>query len=168
MSIIPERGKRPEYTVKAVPGEAINVFDPDDLGTDFSNETFVFEPKPALLSVETGIPAVDGGGNTDVLTGKPSEDCVNGNPICAEPVRRKLANVFVTWDARPVLGEDAPTIGVDLAERDCSHSSSFESEAEGAKTTEEIEDIHCGPFGLRARIAAAISSQCLTWELSLA
>jgi hypothetical protein len=40
----------------------------------------------------------------------------------------------MTWDVRPVLGEDPSAMGIDLAERDGSHSGSFEPEAEAANS----------------------------------
>lgn len=52
------------------------------------------------------------------------------------------SNVVVAGDVGPVLGEDAPTEGVDLTEGNGSHPGSFESEAEAANSAEEVEHIH--------------------------
>jgi hypothetical protein len=41
-----------------------------------------------------------------------------------------------------VLRQGRPAEGVDLAERDGSHSGSFKAEAEAADSAEEVEDIH--------------------------
>jgi hypothetical protein len=47
----------------------------------------------------------------------------------------------IDWDGRPSLAQDPFAEFVDLAERDCPHPGSFESEAEAADTAEKIEDI---------------------------
>jgi hypothetical protein len=41
-----------------------------------------------------------------------------------------------------VLGEDAPSEGVDLAKGGCPHSGSFKPEGEASDTGKEVEDIH--------------------------
>lgn len=41
-----------------------------------------------------------------------------------------------------MLSEDGAATGVDFAERDGSHSGSFEAKAEAADAAEEVKDIH--------------------------
>ena len=55
---------------------------------------------------------------------------------------RHLSDVVVAGDVRPVLSENRPAPGIDLAECDGSHPGSFEPEGEAADSAEKVEDIH--------------------------
>jgi hypothetical protein len=54
----------------------------------------------------------------------------------------KVSDVAVDGHSRPVLCEDSLAIGVDFAEGDCPHSSSFESKAESADAGKEVKNPH--------------------------
>ncbi len=80
-------------------------------------------------------------------------------------------DVIVAGDPWKVFGEDFSTERIDLAERDGSHSGSFEPEAETADSTKEVEDIgrhshsawfsaasSCSIFALRALMAVIVQT----------
>jgi hypothetical protein len=57
---------------------------------------------------------------------------IRDNPVCGKSSGSEYCNVVVARDVRPMLLEDGSTIGIDLAERDGSHSGSFEAKRETA------------------------------------
>jgi hypothetical protein len=65
----------------------------------------------------------------DILTGESS-----ANNVCWEGL--ESSDVIVAGNARPVLGEDSPAIGIDFAELDGSHASSFEPKTESSDAAE--------------------------------
>ena len=73
-------------------------------------------------------------GDTDILAGESAADGIGSNSICSEASGGESSDIVVTGNVWPVVGEDFPAIGVDLAERDGSHSGSFEPEAEAANS----------------------------------
>jgi hypothetical protein len=72
------------------------------------------------------------------LTGEAAADAIDG----ADGASLKRFNVLVDRDIWPVPFQNCLAVRVDLAERDGSHSGSFEAEAEAADSAEEVEDIH--------------------------
>jgi hypothetical protein len=67
------------------------------------------------------------------LAGKAATDELNG---LSQSICRKVADVRMDWDARPVVAKDLPALGVELAEGDGSHPGSLEAEAESANAAE--------------------------------
>lgn len=57
-----------------------------------------------------------------------------------------------------MFGEDALTEWLDFAERDGSHSGSFEPEAEAADSAEKVEDIHRLPSIINKLIALRVTT----------
>jgi hypothetical protein len=148
LRIVPESGKGPEYDVKSVPGEAIDVFDDGRFRLEFVDEPRVFEPEPALLSVERCVPSVHGSGDADILAWESAAENMNGMAACID-VSGEGSDIVMTGDSRPPPGEYSPAECGDLAECDGSHSGPFEPEAESSDSAEEIEDIHRHPVNAK-------------------
>jgi len=80
------------------------------------------------------------------LAWEAAADDIRGNSIGSKPCGGEGSHVVVAGDAGKVLGEDVSTEGLDLAERDGSHSGPLEPEAETADPAEKIEDIQADPL----------------------
>lgn len=148
-----------EYPVSAASSESRAVLNNDETGSDVGNDPAVFDPESRPRSFEPRTFA----GEADILAGESSANNLNAScvPVIPEALARKLSDVSVTGDTRPVFCEHTLAIWVNFAERDGSHSRSFEPEGEAADAAEQIEDIHlpshvCSlPVSARARSAAA-------------
>lgn len=116
-SIIPARGKAPEYVEKAIVEEGLDVLNEDVSGLEFSDEPVILPPEAALLSVEPGVPSVSRCGARYVGARKSSAEDINGNSISGQSVGGKRSDVFIALHPRPVLGQDTLAELVDLAER---------------------------------------------------
>lgn len=130
--IIPDGGKRPEYLVKSVPGEAVNVFDDRVVGTEIPDDPLVFKPKTALLSVKSGLSTVNSGSGANVLAWEAAADDLDadGVSVVPEALACNISDILVTRDAWPVFREDSPAERIEFAKGNSSHPRSFEPEAE--------------------------------------
>jgi hypothetical protein len=96
-----------------------------------ANESCVFAPQPTPFACKASTSACD----ADVLAGEASADKID-SAESAELVAVDSSDVWKARDVWPVLGKDGAAVGLDFAERDGSHSGSFESEAESADAAE--------------------------------
>jgi hypothetical protein len=127
-----------EYPVSSESSETRNILSDDPIWSEFSNEPSEFVPETTSFAVETGAAAR----LRNVLAGEAAGDEIDGNSIGSKALRGERSDVIEDRNLGPVMGKDAPAEIVGLAERDGSHSGSFEPEAEAANSAEEVEDIH--------------------------
>jgi len=119
----PALGHVPENNVQPVTKQRCHVLHDCVLRSNQAKGSHKFPVQSRTLSGKAG--ALSGPRN--ILAGEPADDDIGRGEL-------GCSNVVVAGDAWPVLGEDAPAERIDLAERDGSHSGSFEPEAETANS----------------------------------
>ena len=108
LSIVPQPGKVGQDFREAAGTESSDILHEDVLGSSLANKTGCVGPEPAV--VLRPFPAPREGGR---LAGK-----AGGEDLTSPFIEGKGPDVIVLGDVRPVLGEDLPAIGVDLAKTD--------------------------------------------------
>jgi hypothetical protein len=135
--IIPERGQGSENVCKPSTKQCCDVFQDDVSGCQFANQTGDFVEQTAALS---GKPCALPCG-ADVLTWEPAADDIDGNSIGSKSLCGKGADIIVTGDIGPVLGEDFARERFDFAEGDGLETAcSFKAKAKPSDAREKIED----------------------------
>jgi hypothetical protein len=135
--IIPERGQGSENVCKPSTKQCCDVFQDDISWCQFANQTGDFVEQTAALS---GKPCALPCG-ADVLTWEPAADDIDGNSIGSKSLCGKGADIIVTGDIGPVLGEDFARERFDFAEGNGFKSAcSFKAKAKPSDAREKIED----------------------------
>jgi hypothetical protein len=106
LRIIPERSERPEHLVQSARAKGADIFDKDVARLEDFDRFGVLEPESAAFAGESSAFS----GKADVLTGEASAQEVNR--LNRVPI--DLADVAITGDGWPVLGEDSLTVRVDF------------------------------------------------------
>ena len=104
--IIPDRSERPEHSIQSARAKGADVFNEDVARLEDFDRFGILEPESAAFAGEPGAFS----GKADVLAGESSTqeiDGFDGSPI-------NCANISVSLDVRPMLGEDSLTVGVDF------------------------------------------------------
>lgn len=105
-----------------------NVLSNDPRGPESRDKAAILRPEVTVIFRASALP-----GETEWLAWVSS-----ANNVALDA--GECADVVMDGDAWPVLSEDGPAVGVDLAEGDGTHSGSFKPEAETADPAEEVED----------------------------
>jgi hypothetical protein len=138
--VIPERRDFPEHLVQSASAKGDDVLDDDPRRPTLFDEPAVFAPQAGAGTVEPCAFT----GDADVLAGESPANNVNWPDI----VGVQVTHIAEAGHVRPVLAEHGSAIGVDLAERDCSHPGSLESEREAADSAEEVKYSHSDRCGM--------------------
>jgi hypothetical protein len=115
-----------EHLVEAQGDVTSNIFSKYPSGSDFANNSAHLRPEVARIFVASLFAGV-AEWLTRVAT-RDDSDVVDSVPI--QSVCCNVVDVVIARDVRPVLCKDGTGEGFDLAESDCSHPGSLESEAE--------------------------------------
>jgi hypothetical protein len=131
LRITPDLGQVPENRSKPSTKEAWDIFQDEDGAWKVSGQTLDMDKQAGSLSVDTISALLDRAaclGNAGILEGKAATDEIGNNSVCSKTVSGKISHIVISGDGRPVPCKDGARIFFDLAECDCSHPGSFESE----------------------------------------
>lgn len=129
LRIKPERGQRSENIAKPSIKQLWAVLHDDVAGSNFANETLIFEPQSASFSGEAE--SASAGGN--VLTGEAPTNDVNGNSIGSKPCRGEVSDVAIAGNVWPVFMKDTAGELLNLAKcNSLETASAFKAQVETA------------------------------------
>lgn len=132
LSIVPQPGKVGQDFREAAGTESADIFHEDVAGSSLANNTGRVGPEPSL--VFRPFPAPREGGR---LAGESCGDDVDSG-FSDEVI---VSDVVVDGDVGPVLREDRPAIGVDLAKSDVPKApGSLESKCDPSNPLEQSDD----------------------------
>jgi hypothetical protein len=121
-----------KHLVEAQGDVTSNILSNDPSGSDFANNSAHFRPEVTVIRFACAPPGV-----TERLTGVSSTDEFDSSDsILIQSICCKGSYIVIAGDSGPVFCEDGAAVGVDLAERDSSHSGSLKSETEPADSAE--------------------------------
>lgn len=106
----------------------------DVLGDDEARPDVSDDPEHVGPEINGDAPSLRGG--AEGLAGKAAANNVNGAGEAG------CSDIGMAGDARPMLGENSPTKGLNLTEGNGSHAGALEPETEGTDSAEKVEDIH--------------------------
>ena len=133
--IIPERSERPEHSIQSARAKGADIFDEDVARLEDFDRFGVLEPESAAFAGESSAFS----GKADVLAGESSTqeiDGFDGSPI-------NCANISVSLDVRPMLGEHSLTVWVDFNLPRDVKTRSGEAKIKSSYSGEETADSQC-------------------------
>jgi hypothetical protein len=155
LRVIPERGQIGEDDIEAPNKESWRVFQDDEQRSKFANQTGDFGPKARASSSDALAPT----GQANVLTGETGCNDVDTSAAGAG----KGADIVITGNIGPVLGEDFARERFDFAEGDGLETAcSFKAKAKPSDAREKIEDAKLG------HAASPVARACATTGESIA
>jgi len=164
--IIPALGQVSEYSAKPSASffararkQVCDVLHDDVSGLKVANKSHNLGPKPAACPF-TNSGFFSGGRN--VLAREPSGNDIDGNSIGSKSLAGKCADIFITWNSGPVLGQYFAGEWFNFAEcHSFKTARAFKPKAEATNSAEQIEDTQFHePFSSR-RLASRSPLLCL-------
>lgn len=145
--IVPDTGKAPENADKSVPDEIPDVFDDDGLRAQFFNETGVFVPEPASVSIEAVIDTPGRASDRNVLAREPAADDIDSNSISGKSIGCEGSDIFILPYVGPMFGENLAAERINFAKGNrLKAASALKPKAKAAYAAEKIENAefrHC-------------------------
>lgn len=133
--IIPDRSERPEHSIQSARAKGADVFNEDVARLEDFDRFGILEPEPAPFSSESSAFS----GEANVLTGEPAAqeiDGFDGSPI-------NCANISVSLNVGPVLGEDSLTVGINFDLPRDFKTGSRKAKVKSSYSGEETADSQC-------------------------
>ena len=139
LRIIPDLGQPSENSLQPSIKQRCDVLHDDVPGSKLANDAEIFDPKAGPSAVKSeGFRRV---GNANVLAGEAAADDINADAVTNKSVCGEGSHVVINRNLRPVLRQDPPAVGLDLAKGDGLEATSpLQPEREAANSREKVED----------------------------
>lgn len=139
LCIVPDRGQIPENSFKSPVSERWNVLHEDVTGSYLTDDSSVVRPESASGSSDSSPSSCPG----NILARESTSENVDSGGV------GDTGNVAEVRDVRPVLGEDAGSVGIDLGEPSGTEPASpFKSKVDSPDSAEEASDTQHPPTSM--------------------